>query len=75
MTILYFNTALICVTEGTFCSEWDEREKRFNLVAESIELTYGSFGCTEAGRDIKSVWFILGKNPIYTISWLKFFVV
>ena len=38
-------------------------KKRFMLVANTVEKTYGTFGCTDAGRDTKSVRFIVGKNP------------
>ena len=72
MTILYFNAALVCHTEGKIADDWPERQKRFLSVADSVEKTYGTFGWTEAGRDTKSVRFILGKNLRCIFSWLKF---
>ena len=62
-TILYFNTALVCHREGKLDTEWTARKKRFLLVENTVEKTYGTFGCTDAGRDTKRVRFIVGKNP------------
>ena len=62
-TILYFNAALVCHREGRLETDWDSRQKRFILVGNTVEKTYGTFGCTDAGRDTKSVRFIVGKNP------------
>ena len=62
MTILSFNAALICGTEGTNMSEWEQRSKRFETVGRSVKLTYSDFGTTEVGCDnTDSVQWILGE--------------
>ena len=61
-TILYFNAALVCHREGKLNAEWAARKKRFLLVANTVEKTYGTFGCTDAARDTKIVCFIVGEN-------------
>ena len=64
-SILYFNATLVCHTEGKIGeNHWSERKKHFLWVANSVEKTYGTFGCTDAGRDTKSVRFVLGENQI-----------
>ena len=62
-TILYFNAALVCHREGILDPEWEMRQKRFVRVGNTVEKTYGTFGCTDAGRDTKSVRYIVGKIP------------
>ena len=72
MTILYFNAALSVGTEGTSNGNWDLRKEKFQSVADAVELNYGKFGSTEAGRDTKSVRSILGTLYISTLVWLNF---
>ena len=64
-SILYFNAALVCHNEVDISdNHWDQRKERFLSVGNSVEKTYGTFGCTDAGRDTKSVRFVLGENQI-----------
>ena len=58
--MLYFNAALSVGTKGTSNVSWDLRKTQFQTVADAVELNYGKFGSTEAGRDTKSVRSILG---------------
>ena len=74
MTILYFNAALSVDTEGIINVDWDLRKTQFQTVADAVELNYGKFGSTEAGRDTKSVRSILGTLYVSTLVWLKFYL-
>ena len=56
---------LVCHNEVDISdNHWDQRKERFLSVGNSVEKTYGTFGCTDAGRDTKSVRFVLGENQI-----------
>ena len=64
-SILYFNAALVCNNEVDISdNHWHQRKKRFLSVANSVEKTYGTFGCTDAGRDTKSVRCVIGEKQI-----------
>ena len=53
---LYFSAALVCHNKVDISkNHLDQRKKRLLLVVNSVENTYGTFGCTDAGQDTKNV--------------------